>query len=418
MIRKFALLTLIISQLSAISQCEDGRYRDFIFPDYIKTSDVEYGFNYDLNGAGMPLFMDIYEPLGDLEQQRPLVVLAHGGSFIGGSKEGLDIVPLCEDLARMGYVTASIQYRLGIPITLALEEPATEAVMRGYHDMKAAIRYFRQNAEMGGNTYAIDESKIFIGGSSAGAFIALHVAYLDEENEIPDFLDLNQLGLTGGLEGDSGNPDYSSEVSGVFNIAGALGDSAWVKSNDEPLCSFHGTNDETVPFGSEMLQMFGTFDVMEVDGSASVSMKAEAAGITQCFEIYEDQGHVPHVSNIAYYDTTLSITSNFLSHLVCPEIDLDCDYRSIQESTSIGETNLSQLVGLAPNPAKDHVVCTIPDSWNDAFYRIYNLQGQLIESNRLTSNSTQIQTSKWAPGLYQLMIVNEDKAVTKQLIVE
>ena len=35
-------------------------------------------------------------------------------------------------------------------------------------------------------------------------------------------IDVTEAGLEGGLEGASGNPGYSSEVQGVFNIAGAL----------------------------------------------------------------------------------------------------------------------------------------------------------------------------------------------------
>ena len=44
----------------------------------------------------------------------------------------------------------------------------------------------------------------------------------DDNSEIPGQIDVTEAGLEGGLEGASGNPGYSSEVQGVFNIAGAL----------------------------------------------------------------------------------------------------------------------------------------------------------------------------------------------------
>ena len=114
----------------------------------------------------------------------------------------------------MGYVVASITYRLGIPINFELEESLTEAVWRATHDAKAAVRYFRADAA-GNNTYRIDPEEIYMGGSSAGGFIALHHAYLDEESEIPALINQTEAGMGGGLEGESGNAGFSSAVKGI-----------------------------------------------------------------------------------------------------------------------------------------------------------------------------------------------------------
>ena len=107
------------------AQCVDGRYRDLIFPMVSVTSDVEYGANISHNGTNTTLLLDVFEPQGDVEALRPLVIMAHGGFFVSGSKEGVDIVPFCNDLARMGYVAASIKYRLGFPANLDLEGSIT-----------------------------------------------------------------------------------------------------------------------------------------------------------------------------------------------------------------------------------------------------------------------------------------------------
>jgi carboxylesterase type B len=48
--------------------------------------------------------------------------MAHGGSFIGGSKTGTDVVPLCNDLQSLGYVVASIEYRVGMTNSLSLDQ--------------------------------------------------------------------------------------------------------------------------------------------------------------------------------------------------------------------------------------------------------------------------------------------------------
>ena len=163
----------------------------------------------------------------------------------------LDVVPLCEDFARMGYAVASISYRLGIANLLDLENELIRAVWRGVHDGRAAVRYFRKSVEEDGNPWGIDPDRIYMGGVSAGGFLAVHHAYVDDEAEIPAIIDQSQPGMGGGLEGESGNPGYSSQVAGIFNVSGALKDAELDPARRcEPLVSVHGTADGTVPYGT------------------------------------------------------------------------------------------------------------------------------------------------------------------------
>lgn len=165
--------------------------------------------------------VNVYTPEGDTQEARPLVVIAHGGFFLAGSNDGVEVVSLCEDLAQMGYVVASMSYRLGVNLLGDLSTEFIKAVWRGVHDSRAAVRFFRHSVDYG-NPWAIDTNRIYLGGISAGAFIALHHAYVDEQSEIPAQIDVTGVGMGGGLEGLSGNTGYSSAVNGVFNIAGAL----------------------------------------------------------------------------------------------------------------------------------------------------------------------------------------------------
>ncbi len=93
---------------------------------------------------------------------------------------------LCENYVQKGYVAATIDYRLfpneqlGNPDSLELIDANIKAV----GDMKAAIRYFRQSVDEG-NPYRIDPGFIVVGGYSAGAFTALHLSYLNEDDDIP-----------------------------------------------------------------------------------------------------------------------------------------------------------------------------------------------------------------------------------------
>ena len=110
MIKKIILIAVLFELSFFQSDCYEGRYIDEIF-DISVEYDIEYGEN--VNDSGLQsLKMDIYKPVGDDLEDRPVVIYMHGGSFVSGSKESADIVSLCNAYARRGYVVASISYRL------------------------------------------------------------------------------------------------------------------------------------------------------------------------------------------------------------------------------------------------------------------------------------------------------------------
>src|SRR4051812_18879883 len=220
----YSLLCLSICLLSFSnlqSQCGNGRYYDKIFSP--STSTVTYGNAMKFDSTYTDLKMDIYQPAGDQLAHRPLIVLAFPGSFTAGSRLSPDITQLCDNFVRRGYVCASIDYRLGFEGGRDSDTNQFKAFMRGVQDMKAAVRYFYKDAQTT-NTYRIDTNQIFIGGSSAGAFIALNYAYGKQ-----DTLSRSEppwarpaLDSLGGPEGSSGNPGYSSRVKGVVDLCGAI----------------------------------------------------------------------------------------------------------------------------------------------------------------------------------------------------
>ncbi len=396
--RTLLLSTILIAQL-ATAQCDNGRYSSFIFPDYQVTSNILYGNNQTYLGVSEDLTMDIYQPVGDIASNRALIMMAHGGSFLTGSKTGPDVVGFCISMAKMGYVVASINYRLGFGIT-NMQAGATAAVMRGTQDMKAAIRYFRKNVAENGNQYGIDPDQIYAGGVSAGGFIALHLAYLDQESELPSFLDMNATGVQGGLEGASGNPGYSSEVKAIINICGAIGDTAWIQPGDEPACHFHGTNDNTVPYGSDMLSVLG-IPVTDVDGSYSINEKMNQIGLEHCFEIHENQDHVPSLASAAYADTTLSMMTQFLAAQIC-NTNYNCEYQSISTDVTDNKAMVNEVIAF-PNPAENGF--NIRNLASNDIVLIYNSTGALIETFS-TQQGTWISTENWPNGLYFISSTN------------
>ncbi len=413
------------------AQCFGGRYHNFVFAGSTVTSNVQYGSNLKYNNTNQNLVMDIYQPTGDVSTNRPLVIVAHGGSFVGGSKTGTDVVPLCQDFAKLGYVAVSIEYRVGMthfPIGGPPDSTdAGAAVMRAVHDGRAAVRYFRQNAATGGNTYKIDTNNIFFAGVSAGGFIALHMAYMDQLSEFPSYVDTTgQYGLHGGIEGLSGNPGYSSKIKAIVNICGALGDTAWMHHGDIPVLSLHGNADNTVPYGSNTIYLLGAYPILVVDGSSSVAARADQVGIENCFKTYYNQDHVPEVgtsaNNIACYDTTIVYARNFLEHQTCG-VPLVCTYNGPVASIALGvdEATMSsdQLV-IYPNPASTSVTIDLSAFTTSVNIDVYDVLGKKI------MNFTSVKNDKFVVnrgglknGMYLITVTAPDgQRYSKRLVLQ
>ncbi|MCC7031041.1 MAG: alpha/beta hydrolase fold domain-containing protein [Chitinophagaceae bacterium] len=167
-----------------------------------QTNDITYDTQTDFAGNTRFLKMNVAVPLNDTVPPcgRPLLIAIHGGAFLAGSKDQ-DLPPLLmRDFAKRRYVTASIDYRLGMFQTnamincnvsmfgipwncLNMQDTAEwyRASYRGMQDAKSAIRYLVNHAA----TYQIDVRNVFLVGESAGGFIALSAAFMDELIEKP-----------------------------------------------------------------------------------------------------------------------------------------------------------------------------------------------------------------------------------------
>lgn len=391
-------IAAVLTSINAQPDCNGERYRYTSTHDNVSVSeDHVYGNNVTALGVNTELVFDFYEAVDNAAADRPLIILAHGGFFLAGSNDGADVVPLCEDFARMGYAVASISYRLGIANLLDLENELIRAVWRGVHDGRAAVRYFRKSVEEEGNPWGIDPDRIYMGGVSAGGFLAVHHAYVDDESEIPAIIDQSQPGMGGGLEGESGNPGFSSEVAGIFNVSGALKDANWMQPGDAPLVSVHGTDDGTVPYGSGSVALLG-FNVTEVDGSATLHERAEEIGLTHCFVTIDGAGHVPHVTNADAYDVTLSTVAGALSSWICASYPNQCggyDY------TSEIREQVAAAVRMYPNPASGGEVTLVQsNAGGDWVARIRDAQGREVALHHGTGPQSTLNVRSLPAGMY------------------
>jgi acetyl esterase/lipase len=112
-------------------------------------SGIQYG-----NADGRALLLDAVSPREAFTGAQPAVVWVHGGWY-EGTRDDDWFSPY---LATHGFFAVSIDYRLSGEVPFPAQ----------IHNVKAAIRWLRANAER----FSIDPQRIGIWGDSAGAHLA------------------------------------------------------------------------------------------------------------------------------------------------------------------------------------------------------------------------------------------------------
>lgn len=378
---------LICSTTAASAQSLTGRYVDPVFTDVNVTTAVPFGSNTGLNGSPQTLLMDVYEPAGDTLAERPVVLVAFGGSFVTGSRG--DVADICEEFARRGYVAVAPDYRVGFFFPNALT--TTLAVVRGMHDMKACVRFLRRSVVEQENPFGIDTTRIIAGGVSAGAISAIHATYLDSDAEMPPAIG-GQAAQLGGAEGNSGNPGYSSAVLACLSFSGAIGDTAWVNAGDPPLFSIHEDGDNVVPYFTQEVSVVGIPTGLVASGSHDLHLRAANTGVSNCLLTYDANSHV------GYFNSDPAGTFAF-TFARCAEVVLGGFENCGDLITSVAELAPDAPLSLAPNPTNGPLRTQLTEA---AVLSVYDAQGRLVWQQGAAPGEVLLQLDALQPGMYLL----------------
>ena len=109
--------------------------------------------------VGPSTVLDLAQPLFGPQQDRPAILIIHGGGWSAGSKNDLVYRALMIDYALKGYVVCNMNYRL-------IQEAPMPACIE---DVRCAIRWMKANAQKLG----IDPQRIDTYGHSAGGHLSL-----------------------------------------------------------------------------------------------------------------------------------------------------------------------------------------------------------------------------------------------------
>ena len=269
---------LLLSHL-VIAGEDAVRYRDIVFRQ-VRMDSVLY------STQGLhKLYMDVYQPEGDTAMMRPLVILAHGGSFMHGSRHSERMPIICRELAMRGYVAVSIDYRLTDLLGMASKRNAYRSIIKSVADGRNSVRWFINDAAKG-NTYKIDTRKIFFGGNSAGAILAEQLAYIDSAAECTGVLCkvVNKY-----LPDSAALPPHA--IRGFISMAGAMLDTSLIGPGQAPLLHIQGDADVVVPYTNKRpINGLASFKLAGLGGSRP-RYKSQKLDFTEY--VFSKGGHTP-----------------------------------------------------------------------------------------------------------------------------
>ena len=234
----------------------------YIDPQFtvVETPDFVYGTGAIGNpqSGELNLRLDVYQPTGPgVPDLTPVVIIAHGGGLNSGTKQGFRADEMAHELVERGYGFVSINYRrtrddptlesgiaddwVGTPDSLGVS-----AANPAISDFDKAVRWVLGNAHQ----FGFDRHRVAVGGYSAGAIIALPIAF--EER------------------------GFDGNIRAVIDQWGAMyGTESLIDADDPHLLIWHGENDRRVP----------------ITWSEDVVNQAQAVGLPVLFNAVPNQGH-------------------------------------------------------------------------------------------------------------------------------
>jgi len=225
----------------------------------------------------LTLRLDIYRPHEiSVRTPLPMILFVHGGTYFTNSKNSQPAYQLCRDLASQGYITVSIDYRLGFALT---RESIDQAETNAVDDTKSALDFLLTHAR----AYGIDPKKVFLAGSSSGAMTVLRLASRNER----------------------------CRLLGIIDMWGAVQQLDMLDGCEAALLAIHGDKDEIVPF-AEGYTMGGKKFGDYVYGSQPLVQHLNSLGKDAKLVVLEGYGHAP------YRDQDHNLTSNY--YLILDEI--------------------------------------------------------------------------------------------------
>ena len=428
---------------------------------YNSTLNLTYGNAIDYAGNTVALTMDLYKPNNDF-CNRPIMILVHGGAWVAGTKNDVDLVAMSKFFAQRGYVVANINYRLGNHKTnnftkyafcseslaspcayVADSAEVIRANYRGMQDLKGVIRYMKLRHGMDSS----DHNNVFLAGESAGGFICLSAAFVNDGSEVhascnniadavvadPDMANYNCLATPlnrtrpdlGNLEGTIySSSSYDSRVQGVGNFFGGSFDLSQIDSTEAintALYLYHQGSDVVVHYNKGPLlgriswECFAQTNLCQsfsyypwANGSKAIHQhiskwpvdsrfyKADIIENYQYMQDCTDNGHSIDNGNI---NTRVQTMANVFAEKI------KANGNSPKSDCQLSIQNIQIQMHLSPNPNQGQFTLSGPYDLQGQTFEIHNNLGQMVYSGKVEEGNS-FRLKGLNNGCYALHIGN------------
>ncbi|MCB0641510.1 MAG: T9SS type A sorting domain-containing protein, partial [Phaeodactylibacter sp.] len=345
-----------------------------------------------------------------------------------------------EKLAQLGFIAASIQYRLckrgdcvlaagtSIPCNVSWSNSLVPSAYVAALDAADAVEWLKLHAA----SYQIDVDKIAVGGHSAGAWTAMHLAFMDQEEATelcpscgtwPDY-----------LEGELSAP---TGIKAVINMSGAILDTLWMdpEEADIDVMTIHGTHDGVVHYGSEPVYPCCNTYSTAVQGACPITARQLNLGGNNYLLTGQNFGHDVFTADwwpqselqiLWFLGKSLFEESSFALHTeqvrntpveTCPppfapiipaticSLPLEAPQVVFFEAliNQTRETEQSRI-SCYPNPTANLLTVDLGTNTLPRQIDLYDTMGHLLKSVRVSTSESQIELGALPAGLYLLRV--------------
>lgn len=410
------LLGLFSFSTSAqINQCIEDRYAQTAMFDSVDIEQDLYTYSIEEvwpSATLDTLQLEVFKPSNSVDAltKRPFILMIHGGAFLAGNRHEMDYFSM--EMARRGFVTASMDYRLGWncnPSSAAAIcfECGNEAaklrisVYRAMQDTRAALNFIIENADQLG----IDTSQIFLQGTSAGAITALQTAFMDQTeadaycaNCVTELGQLTESGLT---------QVHPFTIKGIINNCGAVNALGIMDNHTIPVVGFHDEWDCTVPYqGGNLLGCLGCTAFQYASGSDAIRSKLNTEGV--CYGMNRVMATLNHCSYPS--NAIIGKASCFIKSILCGTCtsyitESIWDIPDCTDGTTtmgLSDVNESKLT-LYPNPTSSTL--NIESEYAIKAVHVISISGESVKSSTGTIDLIDLKELK--SGIYFIKLTDE-----------
>lgn len=253
--------------------------------------------------------------------------------------------------------------------------------------------------------------------------------------------------------------NYSSKFHLAVNLGGALGDSTWIDPREVPLISYHNPTETFAPCKTDVLNVgtpTGPQPVVEVSGSCDVQAQVNRMGINSVLSdaaiqsaglsFYDKFGSIARArsGNLAGFypfigpkDNTgspwewaaspygvLNCNTNKVSALAY--IDTIIGYFAPRAAVALklgivgtNDINNSIAMQIAPNPAIEQTIISVPANYTMKSMDIVDASGRLVRHiPKVNADRYTLDRAGMPRGMYFIKAYFDEGIVTKRIVFE